>query len=884
MPTHDQTLPDLIRAEELGNQVRDALAGLARAKHDAGQDNARLKAELEALQARLAEGEADRQQQAVQLQRLQARAAQSDEEAGARAAEVEGVRLELKDMADRSNETVRALHAANARADELSRRQERQGAELVQSVARAGQLTAEIAELRSAGGALQGENEILRNGQRDLAQALIESARGDELLNELSGGLQPGGANERTRQLHDAVVQLAGRRRELAQRSERSAAEARQLRDQLQQAEVRASELIGERDEIAASGKEVIAKLTQQRDARERELQSLRAEHEGLGRRATVQQARLMDGENAVRHFAESLASLAGEESAVAVADLPGIEDQRLELELTLSKLPQAGEEGVAQQSGLSMQLADGARLIAEALVARRRALSAALESASTRRSQLEGEALQLRTEVAAVRTTLDEREGAVRRYQAELVAVRKEIGEQGQALAAKVQELSSTRSEAASARAELGVMQERTAELERRSQQLSGQLGDARRELERARSDDTASQARLQQAEDAQAQTVQALRSLTSRSDGSATLARALTEVDFSDSVSKAGQKLDLAAAQRGEQLASASMAYAQALRDRLTALVDDAVAQRAELQAHAANEQQLHGEQSALKAALVDRDHVIENLGSEIARAKEEQGKILASQLILRGENDETAARLKQAQDALRLALAELDDFRARGMASSGHLNSDNERMRDELELLRARIEKSEQEIAEARVTAEAAEARLRKQREEFTRRLEERDGVIQQKDRMLDQVVSDRTDAKSLEAQLSAVTEELAHANERIKEMEGVFGHSAGVTTRSGDLARELKNAQLERDQLREKHRDLEAGLADAVSLSEQWRTQVEEKRKDVEGLREKLSRELGEERERSQLQREEFRKLKEEVVGLRARLRRLTDQSG
>ncbi len=704
MTTHELGMPDLIRAEELGNQVRDALAGLARAKHDAGQDNARLKAELEALQARFAEGDGERQQQAVQLQRLQARLTQSGEELGARVAEVEGVRLELKDMVDRSNETVRALHAANARADELGRRQERQGAELAQSVARTGQLAAEIAELRSAGGALQGENEILRNGQRDLAQALVESARGDEALHELSGGLQGASANERTRQLHDAVIQLAGRRRDLALRLERSASEGRQLRDQLQQAEVRASELTGERDEIAASGKEVIAKLTQQRDARERELQSLRAEHEALGRRASVQQARLMDGENAVRHFAESLASLASEESAVAVADLPGIEDQRLELELTLSKLPQAGEEGVAQQSGLSMQLADGARLIAEALVARRRALSGALEAASARHSLLEGEALQLRTEIAGVRTTLDEREGAVRRYQAELMAVRKEIGEQGQALAAKVQELSSTRSDALSARAELGVMQERTAELERRSQLLSGQVNDARRELERARADLGASQSRLQQAEDAQGQTVQALRSLTSRSDGSATLARALTEVDFSDSVSKAGQKLDLAAAQRGDQLASASMAYAQALRDRLTALVDDAVAQRAELQAHSANEQQLHGELTAHKAALVDRDHVIENLGGEITRAKEEQAKILSSRSSLRGEHDETAARLKQAQEALRLALAELDDFRARGMASSGHLNSDNERMRHELELLQGRIEKNEQEIGEA------------------------------------------------------------------------------------------------------------------------------------------------------------------------------------
>src|SRR5277367_1316795 len=158
MPMPDQTMPDLIRAEELGNQVRDALAGLARAKHDAGQDNARLKAELEALQARFAEGDAERQQQGVQLQRLQARLEQSGEEMTARTAETESVRLELKDMADRSNETVRALHAANARADELARRQERQGAELAQSVARAGQLAAEIAELRSAGATLQGDN------------------------------------------------------------------------------------------------------------------------------------------------------------------------------------------------------------------------------------------------------------------------------------------------------------------------------------------------------------------------------------------------------------------------------------------------------------------------------------------------------------------------------------------------------------------------------------------------------------------------------------------------------------------------------------------------------------------------------------------------------
>jgi chromosome segregation ATPase len=890
MPTSDQSAPDLsrfdlARAEELGNHVRDAFCEMARAKHDASQDNARLKATLEGLQARLSESDSEHQQQQTALARMQAQLATSIDEGSRRQAEAEALRNQLSEVVDRSAETVRALHSANARSEELTRRNERQAAEVAQSASRISQQEAEIEDLRGQTGAIQGQLEAARSSQRELIQLLGDAARGDEALGAgmqaLSEHQDQGVGGEQSRALRDGVQQLAARRRDLALKLERSANDMRQLREQLERSAAQAIELTAERDEIAASGKEVIARLTQQRDTRERELNGLRAEHEALGARAGVLEVRLGEGEDAVRHFAESMASLAAEESAVKLENLPRIEEQRLDLELTLSKLPQAGEEGVAQAGGLSMQLADGARLVAEALVARRRALGEALEASHQRRHQLEAELAQVRGEINAVRSAYEEREGAVRRYQAELAAVRKELGEQGQALAGKIQELGSARSDIASARAELGVMLERNAELERRSQQLNSQSAELRRELERTRSEHQGALAKAQQAENAQAHTVQALRSLTSRSDGSSTLARALTEVDFSDVVSKAGQKLDLATAQGGEQLAAASMAYAQALRDRLTTMVDDTITQRAELQSRSINEQQLNVEVTALKAAQVDRDHEIENLGGEIARAKEEQAKVLGQLMAVRTESDEIAAKYKHAQESLRLALAEIDDYRARGMAASGHFSTDNERLRNELEILKGRSEKGDQELAELRVSAEAAEARLRRQREEFTRRLEERDEVIQQKDRLLDQAVSERVDAKSLEAQLHAVSAELANANERLKEMEGVYGHNAGVTMRSGDLSRELKNVQGDRDQLRERLRDLESGLADAVSLSEQWRTQVDEKRKDMDALREKISRELGEERERSQIQREEFRKLKEEVVGLRARLRRLTD---
>jgi chromosome segregation ATPase len=118
-------------------------------------------------------------------------------------------------------------------------------------------------------------------------------------------------------------------------------------------------------------------------------------------------------------------------------------------------------------------------------------------------------------------------------------------------------------------------------------------------------------------------------------------------------------------------------------------------------------------------------------------------------------------------------------------------------------------------------------------------------------------------------------------LAAANTRIKELEGVHGAHAGVAVKSSDLARELKHLQGERDQLREKLRQQESDLADAISVTAQLKSQLDEKRKDLDNSREKVQKELHEEREKANAMREEFRKLKEEVVGLRARIRRLTD---
>jgi chromosome segregation ATPase len=427
-------------------------------------------------------------------------------------------------------------------------------------------------------------------------------------------------------------------------------------------------------------------------------------------------------------------------------------------------------------------------------------------------------------------------------------------------------------------------VATQRLDEQERRFQSVNERLAQVGGEDEQLKEQYQQALARSEAAEHAQVQLVSALRSLTNRQDASPALARALTDADLADPLSKAAQKLDLAQAAGPEQVALAGQAYVSALRDRVQTMAEKLEEAHGQLTGTKDSEGRMQGELAAIRAAVVDRDHQLENLNAAMEKTKEDHASLLSQMMDQQRAHDANLAALKQVQEQLRLAQAELEDYHARDAAASGHFTSDTEALRKEMEKERELREVMEHQLSELRQQIEANEARLKSQREEFTHRLEERDQVIHQKDRQLDHLTAQRTDTKSLEAQVQAISRELANANDRIKELEGAYGENAGVAVRSGDLTRELKNLQAERDQLREQHRQLDADLADAVSLNAQLKTQLEEKRKDQAGLREKMTKELGEERDKSSAMRDEFRKLKEEVVGLRARIRRLTDSGG
>ena len=859
--------------EDLSAPLREAVTSLARRKHDLSEENDRIKTELAAVRTQADEAgkrstslSGEQQRLTLQLSQAQQRLQDLDRDLGRGRTDLDALRTQLADSSAKRTaaESERSKLAAQASASDEKLRE----AESMLNKARE-ELTAAKTALRSR-----------RESDAQIADVLGRVAQGDPDLTEIANA-EFAGDEAASQQAAKAVEVLAARKQELAATVERMQRDGDALKWQIKEANDRCVTMEGERDEMALNGKEVIAALTQQRERTVQELEQIKRANSDAEQQLNRFQSRVIAAETANRQLAESLSALAAAEKDQGAT---GVEDKRVDLELALSQLPDEGEDAVSIPEDLSLQLASSGQKLAEALLQRRQQITSTFQRGQQDNASLKIQLDKLKTEAAAAQTALEDQESSLRSSQAEVKAVRQEMANQGRDLAQKVQELTSARGEFASAKAELAVAQNRVEDLDRRSQQNASKLADIRREQEQLQSQLAEAQGKADAHAHAQSQLVQALRSLTNRQDASPELARALTDPDLSDPLSKAAQKLDLAQASGPEQLAIAGQAYVHALHDRVQLLAQGLEETRGQLGATKASEDHLNSELAALRASVVDRDHQIENLAKGMERAKAEQAELINQIMENRRAHDGTAATLKQLQEQLRQAQAEVAEYQARDGASSGHFSSDNDRLRQELEAERKAREEIEAKIADLSERVESGDSRLKAQRDEFTRRLEERDSVIHQKDRQLDNLAAQRSDAKSLEAQLAALSKDLAGANDRIKELEGAHGAHAGASVKTSDLARELKNVQSERDQLREKSRQIEADLTDAVSLSASLKTQLDEKRKGGDGAREKLHKELAEEREKGNALRDEFRKLKEEVVGLRARIRRLTDPSG
>jgi chromosome segregation ATPase len=869
--------------EDLAVHLREAVTNLTRRKHDLAEENERVRSELDSIRAQAQEASTRNAALQSEQQKAAFQASQAQQRMQDLERDLSRAKTDLELMRNQAQDAVSRRNALDAERSKLTAQVASAEQKLHETEAALATANDELAQARA-------DKRAKDDADRTVATELVRAAQGDaELadstadlalaLEDTASSANPVDSATVTQQVVQTVNLLARRKQELTAQVQALQKDTDALKWKLKEADDKAKELESERDEMAASGKEIINLLTHQRERTTQELETIKKAHEESGSQLARFQHRANAAETANRQLAEALSALAAAEKDQQGTQ--GVEDKRVDLELALSQLPDEGEDAVTIPEDLSLQLAASGQKLAEALLQRRQAVTSSFRRAEQDQQTLKAQLEKLKGEIAAAQNALSEQESALRSSQAEVKAVRQEIINQGKDLSDKVRELTNTRGEMASVKAEFSVAAQRVEDQERRLAQAGQQLSELRQEHERVLGDLKEAQERADAASHAQTQVVQALRSLTNRQDASPALARALTEADFSDPLSKAGQKLDMAHAAGPEQMASASQAYVQALRERVQALAESHEETRGRLSAAKASEDHLQNELAGLRASVVDRDHQLQNLAQAVEKTKAEQSDLINQLMEQRRAHDATAAAAKQVQEQLRLAQAEIADYQARDSASSGHFSSDNDRLRQEVERERKAREELEAKLSELSERAESGDARLRAQRDEFTRRLAERDNVIQQKDRQLDAQASQRADAKSLEAQVAALTKELGVSSDRIKELESVYGVQAGNAVKSTDLAREVKNLQAERDQLRERHRQTEAEHADAVSYAAQLKSQLDEKRKEGDGAREKLHKELAEEREKSNAMRDEFRKLKEEVVGLRARIRRLTD---
>ena len=881
---------DLALAVDVGDHdnlvpaLREAVTGLARRKQDLDEENKRLQGELTTVRAKVQETESRGANLHGEQQKLSKGLTEAQQQVQELERDLSRARTDLDLMRNQAQES-------NSRRTMLEAERGKAFSQLTTMEQRLRDAEADLVKARGELATLTMSSKAQSEADRAVATELVSAAKGDPELAEAIADLalsledtpsseQPMNSAAVSRQVAAGVAHLTQSRQLLAQQAERLQQDTNALKWQLKEANERAVELEGERDEMAAGGKEVINLLTQKNERTGHELEALKrssAENEAL---LTRLQGRTLSAETANRQLAEALSTLASMEKDQNAGE---VEDKRVDLELALSQLPDEGEDAVSIPENLSLQLAESGRKLAEALLSRRTQMTSSFKRAKEDQESLKTQLEKMRGEVTAAQNKLDEQQTSLRSSQAEVKAVRNELTMQGKDFAAKVQELANTRGEIASIKAELDVAAQRVEEQDRRLQSTSAKLTEAQHEQERLLRELGEHQQRGDAAEHTQTQLVQALRSLTNRQDASPVVARALTDADQADPLSKAAQKLDLARAAGPEQLASAGQAYVHALKDRVQTLAEHMEEARGQLAATKRSEDSLNNELAGLRAMVVDRDHQLQNLADGIEKGKVEQSELLNQVMEQRRHRDEAMAELKQMNEHLRLAQAEVADFQARDGASSGHRSSDIDRLREDIEKERANRAEIESQLSEAQERAEAADARLKAQRDELTRRLAERDQVIDQKDRELKDLAEQRADSKGLQAQVSALSKELGQANDHIKELDAVYGAHAGATAKTSDLARELKHMHGERDGLREKLRQIEADLADSISLTAQLKSQLDDKRKDVGNSKEKVQKELVDLRDSNTGVRDENRKLKEENAGLKARIRRLTDNN-
>ncbi len=921
-----------------GRQVIEAVEGLAQRKLELERGAAATREELDRLRTEATEAEGQARAHEEEAQRLRREAV--DQVAAARAAvdETATAAARVEHMRRELDEALLQLHAAQAETEAAK-------ADANQAIGQVRELEHRHADRIRMDKVLAGEllavtrtDDLLADVVTDLSVAIDDDREIGQQLQKTVSALaqrQQSLSAENTRLARDSDrhrAEVSETKRSLAETQRRvaetviqAAKDDADLKDSVHQLEWalerlrpgepmpadlldilteslaklagRKQTLQQERDEMALSGKEIIGALTVSRDQREAELKALREDHEAAVDQLSLLETRAASAESANRDLAEALSR--------AASILPGADDIRVDLELALSQLPDDGEEGIAVPADLAAQIANHGNRVIDALAAQQAATGRILAATESERDRLAGE--------VAEKTALGER------YGQELVGVRRELAEArlaqaqtdgrltqlGNDLARSQGEAKQAAQELAEARNRLDheseVQLAQADELSLRRAELEGlrsRLAELEQAVSHAGAERTATANRFSQEQAALRKELADARLLTAQTESRAAqlgqdVARVQQEATIvSQALTEAQKQI--------QQLTVANRAEVDALGARLAKQTEDGRRALGEAQKEI---QQLTATRLALTDGLAARQAEIdaltartveeaENARRALSAAHDEIRQLAEARQALteqaangRSEIEALVGRIAASEEVLNRAQAEIAEFHARGGATGDGLRDELVKVRSELAAEREALAARDGALAELREKHEAAEARAKRLRDEFTKRLEERDQLIQQKDRELDAIADRKADLTGLQAHIEELTRQLGTANNRIHDLEtqtGVAaGASAGVTGRHSNLGAELKRTQSERDLLREQKRTLEADLVEAKSLSDEITAQKEELRREFLAIREEVQKRLDAERSKSTTLTDELGRIRAEKIGLETRLRKLSE---
>lgn len=549
---------------------------------------------------------------------------------------------------------------------------------------------------------------------------------------------------------------------------------------------------------------------------------------------------------------------------------------QRLQAHEHAPEAAQNFVQGVREQlQTVAAELAAARRTLAEQDDGMGR-LQQDLSSAKAQAMAREHEAGEARTAAATASERADRAEAAARQLSAAVAAA----VDGGDAVAALgTEDVDAAAKAGATA---LAALAERGRRDHAERERLAAELAQVQKERDRLRGE--LAQAGERQAElGRQAETVRASEQALAASAGDLgrellTAAKAMAADSDPATAAKAAEAL---AAYDGLP-ADRRVAAAAALMPSLHGLLTDLKVDLAQTKSQAESDREAHERDAAtLRKDLATQAADAKRQAEEAERGRAEAARLQAELAELRAAQGRLEAALKDSEASLLQANAELDEFRARGAESAGAIGGENQRLQDELSKVRAAQEEAEALAAEMREKVAALEAKMAKTREDLGRQVAERDARIAELDTQLDKTKGERADAHGLEAKNKALAAELAKAHATINEYKQQHGELSGATAQSGDLRKMLEEKKSEADKLRDRLREAEAALADRSGDLEEAIAKAKAKEAELRSLREKKEKDIEAERVQHAQTRDALNKAKSEVVGLQARLRRLTE---